>query len=285
MPPEPLIPNAVVQTVIGAGATAFSAYRSAHEFSEWFQEGARFVKRLRPTTDLTDPIPQPSMSGYAKGPSTLSTRTKRVSARALNPRTKRAIQACCEGLLEEKVCASSRAFASVTAASAGGAVVCLNPLSQGTGVGGRVGSRTKNRWLILKGLVQLPATSTGDVYRLAVVLDHEAYGSAPTYTAVFSDPSVYSLPNYDTAQQGMGKRFTFLADKTIALNPQSTPGAGNGVIQVPFELRLQLKFDTQYTGNAGTVADIVKNSLILIEATNGGVAQSLWYSQVVYLDA
>lgn len=264
---------------VGAASTAYQTWQTAKEFSEWFQEGHNVVKRLKLTPDAD------AMPSNAKGPSTQSTRTKRASSRALNPRAKRAIKACCESLLEEKVASSNRSFAAVTAASGGGAIQCLNALSQGTSEGNRVGARTKNRWLILKGLVQLPATSTGDVYRLAVVLDHECFGGLCTYTQVFDTGSVYSLPNYNNAQQGMAKRFTFLADRTIALNPQSTPGAGNGVIQVPFELRIPLKFDTQYSGNAGTIGDIVKNSLCVVEATNGGVAQSLWYAQVIYLDA
>lgn len=261
-------PTAAV--VIGSAATGYQVVRGA---TEAMMEAGRFAKKFKLTLGDIGPDQMPN----AVGPSSSSVRVPRAR---LPPSLKREVEKCCEGLFEEKYLPTVKADAAVPTAATGGVVNPLNDFSQGTGVSSRVGSTIKNVWLVLKGYLLLPGTTGADIYRLAVVVDHEAFGSAATYAQVFETTAVSSPPNFQARP-----RFRLLVDHSIPVVNPTTPGAGASTETKTFELKIPLGFKTSYNGNAGTIGDVVKNSLLVMESSLSGNVHSQWQAHVIYTDA
>lgn len=188
----------------------------------------------------------------------------------------RAVQACC---LQERVSTDSRSSAAVSAT--GETVVCLNDFSQGTGIGSRVGDVAYFKKVIFKGYMLLPGTAQYDMIRMTIVLDHECFGTTCSYGNVFDVTTTGDLVN-STFAYGNKDRFAILFDKTFALQNQSATGAGGAGQIKEFEIVLPLHFKTQYNGNAGTVGDIVRNSLCLLQSSLVGSASLYWRNEIVF---
>lgn len=262
------VPRGVVQVVAGATA-AYQTFSTAREAYEWFQEGTKLVKRAR----LTQPGATPRMDDpYGPSSSSVAVRQKR----GLTGRERKAVKACCESVLEEKFIQTAVSHA-VGSSGTGGSLSLLNDCSQGTGVGNRTGSQITQKWLIIKGrVIQTAAGAATDLYRFMVVVDHECFGNAMTSAQVLDTQSAISLPNFQSK-----KRFRILADRTfVTMAPAAT------VVQdeKAFEMKIPLNFTTYYNGNAGTIADIVKNSIYVVEMCDGATLTSSWNAQVIYLD-
>lgn len=214
-------------------------------------------------------------------PAALPPRTSRGPP--LPPPLRGAVKACCESLLESKY-VESTASGIVPVFSSSPRVTCLNDLGQGTTASTRVGNKIINKYLQIEGFCYLPANADSDTYRIIVVIDHECYGSIcqwGQYVQGTVSSAVYSLPSMETV--GKGKRFTTLVDRLVPINNEV--GTANGVNRYQtFSLKVPLNFSTQYSGNAGTINDIVKNSLCCIEATGNGRIGAEWIARVVYLD-
>lgn len=200
------------------------------------------------------------------------------------PRAVRAqVKACCETLLEAKYVEEAVSGAVPTVATTP-RVTCLNDIGQGTAANNRVGNKIICKYLQIEGILFLDANAASDYYRLAVVIDHECFGAICTwgqYVQGTPTNSVYSLPSMETV--GKGRRFTTLVDRLIPIN--NDVGTTNGAAKLQtFSLKVPLNFSTHYNGNAGTVSDIVRNSICVIEGSQGGIVQARWISRVVYLD-
>lgn len=188
----------------------------------------------------------------------------------------RSVQSCC---LQERVSYDSRTSAAVS--NAGETVVCLNDFSQGTDIGARVGDIAYLKHLQIRGLLTLAGNATVDAYRLTVVLDRECYGNICTYAQVFNDAgagqTVLSLPNY-----GNRTRFVPILDKVITIqNNDFDATTGSGAIK-EFEVSIPLHFSTKYNGNAGTINDIVANSLCVLQSSRYGNCFVEWRSLTIF---
>lgn len=232
-------------------------------------------KRLRgeptvtlPMEDACDPAALPPTRGRA----------------SLPPPVRKAVKQCCEELLEQKW-VEEGVTGTVPAVATSQRVTCVNDIGQGTTATTRVGNKILMKYLLIEGIAYLGTNTDSDVYRLIVVMDHECFGAACTWaqytqgTAVAT--SVYALPSMETV--GSGKRFTTLVDKQIPVNAVAAPAA-SPQHYVPFSIRIPLAASAHYSGNAGTVSDLVRNSICVIETSAGGRVTSNWVARLTFLD-
>lgn len=244
------------------------------------------AKRLRTVapirTPARTPITAPETTGYYGRKVLLGKMSKRKFTKRgkMTPRKVRAIVE--SQVLQRKMVESTQTSTTVT--QAGLAAVCLNDLSQGSSEGARIGMEIRNLRLCFKGNVQLAATAAADTYRLTILIDHECRGALCTYVDVFQDTGLTNLPislyNFDTRD-----RFTILFDQTFTLNNKSAPGAGAVGDLQSFEVCIPLRFKTTYSGNAGTISDIVKNSLCVLQSATNGTCNAHWYAQLEFESA
>lgn len=211
-----------------------------------------------------------------------SARPSRAPSSHLPRSVARDVKACCESLLEQKWVDSAESGA--VPAYTSGRVSCLNDIGQGTAHNNRIGNKILMKRLQLSGYLFLPYTSATDLYRLVVVIDTECFGTLCSWGQYVSGGTNYSyqMPSNETV--GKGKRFTVLADKTIALNNDTQTTSGGCDKIVPISLDIPLFGSTHYNGNAGTYSDIVKNSLCVLEVSQLGVVVSNWTARLTYLD-
>lgn len=229
-----------------------------------------------------DPYATPLMDDETCDPAALPPQTARGPS--LAPAARSAVKACCESLLEQKYIEDAIAGTVPTTATTP-RVTCINDMGQGTNANQRVGNKVLVKYLQMEGLVYITANTASDIYRLVVVIDHECFGSACTWAQYVQGGAlpgnINALPSMETV--GKGKRFTTLVDKLIPVN--NTVGTTNGAAHYQtFSLRVPLGFSTHYSGNAGTVSDIVRNSLCVIEGSQWGNCVSQWTARVTFLD-
>lgn len=256
------------------GAGGYAVYRDVRSRFSSSQTSPVRPKRLRaqPTVDAMDE----AVCDPAQFPA--------APPRASLPRgVSRAIKDCCESLGELKW-AESTASGVVPAYSGSPRVTCLNDLGQGTTASTRTGNKIINKLLQLEGLVYIPANQGSDIYRLVIVIDSECYGSLCTFAQYVqaSSSAVYALASAETV--GKGKRFTVLVDKLIPVNNVTQTSAGGCANFLKLSIRIPLKLPTHYSGNAGTISDIVKNSLCVLECSQYAQCISEWQARLTYLD-
>jgi hypothetical protein len=137
-----------------------------------------------------------------------------------------------------------------------GAISLLNGCAQGTALHERVGRQIRLRSLTLKGMLSVTAATGVDQFlRYLVVRDSQSNAAAPAITDVLDTVSTVSQANISNVE-----RFAFVLDRCVYLNAAAEPGAGKSVTYST-SLNCATHFNV---GNAGTVADITKNSLYLI---------------------
>lgn len=192
---------------------------------------------------------------------------------------RKAVQECC---LSTKAINDSRAL--TTVAAAGETIVCLNDMSQGTSDATRIGDTVSFTCLRFKGIIVLPTTANYDFYRFTVILDRLCFGNLCTYgqflAATTANTLTYQLYNFANRT-----RFVVLHDVTYALVNTTTVGASAPGDTRSFEIVIPLRFRTDYSGNAGTIGDIVRNSLCLLQSSMNGVVTAAWTNQLEFQSA
>lgn len=200
----------------------------------------------------------------------LRTPKERVSAVA------KAVQSCC---LQERVIQDARTFAAVS--TAGETVVCLNDAAQGSAVTGRVGDTSYMKHIQFKGLCSIDGTIAFDAYRFTLLMDRECFGNLCTYADVYHQSGAGTIVS-SMFEYGTRTRFVPIVDKTIVLvNGDKDATTGSGCLK-EFEIDVPLHFTTSYNGNAGTIADIVRNSLCLLQSSRFGSVSVEWSAQLIY---
>jgi len=181
-------------------------------------------------------------------------------------------------LLTTEVKATDVAVA--VAANTTGAITLLNGLVPGVGFSQRIGRKIKMMKLELNVTNRVePTTGIDQTQRCLVVLDRQADGTAPAITDILHAVTVDALTNF-----GNSSRFRVLLDKRLALSASAEANS----IRV-WNQFLMVNQPTWYnTGTAGTVADIVSNSLYFVSigsvaagGTAGAVAGSI---RLLYTD-
>lgn len=196
----------------------------------------------------------------------------------------REVKACCESLLEAKW-VDSIYSGTVSAYTGTPAVQCLNDLGQGAGASQRVGNKIVMKNLKIEGFISLPAASAVDLVRLIVVIDTNCYGAACSW-AQYVQGSTNNVIAFASAETvGKGKRFVPLMDKLITMQSSNGTGAGVGTETLrTFSVELPLRCSAAYSGVAGTVGDLVKNSICFIAVSGNGLCSISYQARLFYLD-
>lgn len=154
-------------------------------------------------------------------------------------------------------------------------MVLLNGLVNGTTNVTRIGDRISITSVQTRGTINLPVGNlTACMWRVIIFRDLQTNGAAPVYTDIL-DTSVITTTVHAPYNQDNSDRFRIISDKTGVLNSnrnQVTNLAGAdttttsvGSLGVKYKLKWSLNFPTIYgLGNAGTVADISKNSIYIL---------------------
>lgn len=160
----------------------------------------------------------------------------------------------------------------------------LNGITTGTTNITRLGSKLKWRYVDIRMLIR--GGSPLDVpkaYRLYLVREDTALGSAIQASQLFSDSTPDALSQYNYTTRNVNHRFKIYKDsgpRVIGPNFIDYTSVNGSTAAHKSEhflhWRVKLNFITDYSrGTAGTVADIDTNSLYLITTTDNSVASDL----------
>lgn len=212
----------------------------------------------------------------------------RLRTKTLAPTAKRAVgryvKTCMKREAEHKHVETTDGITTAAAGTVGLSVVSL---SQGTANLGRVGTQVQAMSFNTWGFCALPAASTGDTVRFIFYCDHMPSQSAPAVTDILAAANFLSPYNLDkVGGQGNGPgRFSIIRDFTKSLVPTSAVVvAGTGVVQTHYEMHFRCDTPIHYTGNTGTVNDLVKNNYGWIYISASGVATVNARTQFCYID-
>lgn len=123
------------------------------------------------------------------------------------------------------------------------------------------------------------ATGVDQVQRVLVVRDKQPNGAALTFLGVLNSVSTTALTNMANSS-----RFDVLLDRAFPLNASAEPGSiRRWMVELPLGFRQSFNL-----GVAGTVADIVTNSLYLMlvgsEAAGVTAGSMAYTSRVLFTD-
>lgn len=170
------------------------------------------------------------------------------------------------------------AFASTDTWQAAGRIL-LNPLSQGTTNGTRIGSKVTLKDLTMRYNISRAFTDAGGmVARIVVFYDRKPAGAVPGATDIFETDNYLAPLN-----RGNAGRFAILFDKFYEFDAQQR----NAVEKVYIKLNRTPKTDYGL-GNAGDITDISKGALYVW--ANFGLQDTansnfIYNSRVKYTDA
>lgn len=163
-----------------------------------------------------------------------------------------------------------------------GSLVLLNGLVPGNGASQRVGQNVAIRSIEFRLLNYVTAgTGIDQVHRYALVVDRQANATPMTGAQYLNAATIYGQRLLENR-----KRFKTILDKSRYMNATAEPNSGCYTHKY---IKLKRPLITEYnTGNAGTIADIVSNSLYLYNigsappgATAGTIAG---YVRIRYTD-
>ena len=135
----------------------------------------------------------------------------------------------------------------------------LNGLQPGSSASQRIGQKVTIKSIQIKLAADMNANFLPTLCRWFLVVDRQSNGAAPAaITDILNAASPYALRNLDNR-----KRFKILLDKTRQVADHNNAGS-NGVFWNVY-MKFRRPFIVEYNaGVAGTVADIVSNSLYLM---------------------
>lgn len=180
--------------------------------------------------------------------------------------------------IEKKAVDTAFTHSNPLTASFGTAAV-LNPLSLGTAANGqRVGRKIQMRSVQIRYIVTPPGAGGVSQNRFVLVYDKQTNGATPIATDVFTINSFHSPLNLNNAE-----RFVVIFDEI-------TDSCQSQLLNIAGKRYAKIRLDTVYTGNTGTVSDILSGGLFLFCANNsdpavGNASTSYSYSRVRYTDA
>lgn len=202
-------------------------------------------------------------------------KAKRTSTKRSANVTK-AVKLCMERLTERKHLATSLALTPVPAA---GTITNVTVMSQGTSATTRVGNQVHVNRLCFELLFGLTATSAGDLIRVIAGIDHQPDGAALTVTQVLETASPVSCYNRDIIKPR--GRVSILGDWSLDMNNNAA-----ATLTAIRHLRFEKKIDSTvlYQSNAGTISDLLKNNIFILQISNAGLTNSSGNAQIVFND-
>lgn len=161
-----------------------------------------------------------------------------------------------------------------------GVVDSLVIQSQGSSATTRTGNQVHISKLTLECFAGLAAAAnSSDNYRMIIGWDTEANGAAVGVTTVLETAAATGVYNRDQVKPG--GRIQILYDKWVTINNTAATVTTPGVI-----LRVHKKLDkvVYYQSNAGTISDVLKNNLFVIQISGNGTVNSFCNAQICYTD-
>lgn len=151
---------------------------------------------------------------------------------------------------------------------------CSPTIQQGSDSNERIGRKIQLHSLRVKGTVS-KATAGGNTFRIVAVYDKAPNGAAPAVTTVFHEDTPLGMPN-----TSFRDRFIILRDMTIDLFSET---ATSHIRHFDFYVPLK-GLVTRYSGNAGTIADVVEGNIALywVSSATGDILAS--NARITYLD-
>lgn len=139
--------------------------------------------------------------------------------------------------------------------------ILLNGLAEGDTESSRDGDRTRFKSIQIRGqAIQGASATAAQVVHLALVIDKQPNGGAPTTNGIFdTDADVYSFRNVSYS-----KRFVVLRDWLINLDDVNRE-------QVTINFYKRLNMITMFNGTAGDITGINSNSLYLFMVSDTAV--------------
>jgi len=161
---------------------------------------------------------------------------------------------------------------------AGGAILLLNGVAQGTDANQRIGRKVKWVSILARFVIALGPTPTSFPVRTMLVWDKQTNAAAPAITDILVAASVVSPNNMDNRA-----RFAVLLDWVDDVNTVNKPFLTRTVY-------LRKTMQTIFSGTANTIGSIASGSLFLVTiGYTGAVAgttgpQTTFYTRLRYLD-
>lgn len=224
-------------------------------------------------------MPKRSFSGASsRKRSKLSPPAKRVLGKF--------VKACMDKEAEMKHASTTLASTATSGSGSIASANCLTFLSQGTGTGQRIGNQAQWKRVVIRGLLTLPAAAVGDTVRVLLVVDRMPNGAVAAVTDVLQSANYLSDYNLDmVSHQGMSGRFSVLYDRVYDLSCTGPIVAtGTGVVLRHFTIQKKMNLPIMYKGNAGTVADLMKNNVFIFAISKSGVATWEFNANACFVD-
>lgn len=135
----------------------------------------------------------------------------------------------------------------------------LNGLVPGNSASQRIGMKVqiKSLQMHLSNYV-ISGSGIDQIHRMWIVIDRQANGLAPTLAQIMTQADTMGLRNLENR-----RRFKIVMDKSFLLNATGEPGSSKlWKVYMKFKRPIVVEYNS---GVAGTVADIVSNSLYFIQ--------------------
>lgn len=160
---------------------------------------------------------------------------------------------------------------------------CLNLLTQGTSSSTRVGDKTRVTSVDYRYLIASDqATQTAAVsVRVLLIWDTQPNGAFYAATDILTT----AVPESSFNQDKVPSRFKILADRYHLVQPVVMSAAGvisNVNTKQEGHFKCKIGDITQYNGNAGTIADIVKGSLTLAVLSSANLTSGWYFNGVTF---
>lgn len=184
---------------------------------------------------------------------------------------------CMQRLAEKKHSTTSLAQ---TPTAIAGNVISAVVLSQGTSATTRTGNQIHISSISIEGLAFIATNVAADDYRIIVGWDRQPDGAQVTVGTVLEGGI---NTNYNKDQVKPNGRIAILYDRHLALN-QPNAGAAIGGAVVPVRYRKKLDTVVYYQSNAGTISDVLKNNLFVLQISSNAIAQFTGTVQICFTD-
>lgn len=160
---------------------------------------------------------------------------------------------------------------------------CLNGLTQGDDPEGkRQGDKVKLLTVQCKGTFQTASSEHGCIARLIVFYDRDPQGALTTWNEVITGTD--QIEELYTIRGSKRGTFQVLYDRMFKIPPTNIATQQN---KIAFKFFRKVNRDAEYNiGNAGTIADISKGSLIAMAMSSGNASNLLFEARfrVMYND-
>lgn len=192
------------------------------------------------------------------------------------------VKQCMDRLVEQKHVTTS---VSQAPCPLSGHIDCLNILSQGSSASTRLGNQVRSQYLDVYGSIQLPSSGgNSDFVRLIFFIDHEPLGALPAVSDVLESSIAISPFNHDKVNHvgQHGSRFTILGERMIEVQNSI---ASTGTVDKPWHFRCKLNSPTLYQSGAGTISDLLRNSVCVLQISDLAWANCYYRAEYCFSDA